>query len=311
MIEEIAISASDLSKSYGRKKALDGTSIDIRSGKIHVLLGRNGSGKTTLVKILAGILDPDSGRVSRDSSFRRQTGFLFDSSSHWDALTGHENAWFFARAYGLDKHAADERIRTLFKELALEEVGDDRVSSYSFGMRRKLALVEALAHDPSLIVLDEPSIGLDFASRTSLYSLLRKRADDGKAVVIATNDMNEAMHLADTVSLMESGRVLATGAPDDLVKSLGQEIMMRALVKAWPPLDRIRSVPGVVDASVLETKDGLSLSVMVKLDQEEAAVVEIMKSLASRSVGISRLDIRRPDLGDVFLRFAEGGVSEA
>lgn len=317
MTDEFVVRADRVVKSYGPKKALDGASVGIVPGQIHVLLGRNGSGKTTLAKILAGILIPDSGHVSTEiadsidaSSFRRQVGFLFDSSAHWESLTGRENAWFYARSFGLSPEEAGARLDRLFKHMALEGVADDLVATYSFGMRRKLAVVEALAHDPKIIVMDEPSMGLDFASRTKLYSILQARAAEGKAVLVATNDMNEARHLADTVSLMDEGRILASGAPEELVRGLNGAAMIRVELKVPTSLENLRRLPGVLGVSAMERNGTITLEVMTSTAQEEQVLDELVRTLASSGVGIGRIELRRPELGDVFLKYA-GGETDA
>ena len=306
-----AVEAQGVTKRYGTKTALNGISIGIEHGKIHVLLGRNGSGKTTLAKVLAGIMSPDSGIVSPngakggacDPAYRRKVGFLFDSSVHWDSLTGFENAWFFARAYGLDPKQARRRIELLFGQLSLTEASGDPVSTYSFGMKRKLALVEALVHEPALLILDEPSIGLDYASRITIYSLLRARAGQGLSIVIATNDMNEARYLADTVSMIEKGRVLITGAPDELIKSLDQRTLIQIELEVPADVSEVERIPGVLGASMLEGQNTRNLQVLAASVEEPRVTSELLAFLSRRGIGFSKLEFRRPELGDVFLKF--------
>ena len=316
MMDQFLVGAEGIVKFYGRKKALDGISLGVKKGEVHVLLGRNGSGKTTLAKIVAGIMRPDSGRLYAGGladrvyspAFRRQVGFLFDSSAHWEGLTGKENARFFARSFGLGQDDAEARVDALLKEMALEEVAHDAVSTYSFGMRRKLAIVETLAHDPKLVVMDEPSIGLDFAARGRLYSILRSRAAGGSSVVVATNDMNEARHIADTVSLMESGRILVSGTPMELVNSLDGRVVIRVESKGLPRVDQVKRLQGVLGATMTEDNGTTSLQVMTNSTDEGIVLDVLLKHLTASGIRIDRIDLRRPELGDVFMKYA-GGVA--
>ncbi len=308
MTDRFVARAIGLSKSFGKKRALDSASMEISAGTIDVLLGRNGSGKTTLAKILAGVLRPDEGRVEiPDDLAGDRIGFLFDTSAHWNALTGEENAWFFARSFGLDQKLATERIASLFQKLALDEVAGDLVSTYSFGMKRKLAIAEAMVHRPRLLILDEPSIGLDLSSRTRLYSLLKSASDEGQAVLIATNDINEAKYLADRVWLMEDGRIITSGSPQELIRGLDKNVMIEVEVGIPMDLRPLKDVAGVVNADSHQEDGRLLLRVMVEADHEGAAVGEIVRLLALQGVGISRMNLLRPDLGDVFLKHLGGG----
>ncbi len=308
------LEAHELVKYYGSKRALDGVSLSLKKGEIHVLLGRNGSGKTTLAKMLAGILRPDAGDICADgikngacdSSFRKNVGLLFDTSSHWDRLTGRENAWFFAKAFGLGESECAKRIDLLFDQLSLTEVANDQVSTYSFGMKRKLALVQALLHDPRILILDEPSIGLDYASRITIYTMLRAHALRGLSVLIATNDMNEARHLADRVSLIDKGRILVTGSPVDLIKELDQRVMIEISLKVPVRAEDVVRLPNVLGATFRDGRDSTTLEVMAPNDCEQKVIGELLEFLSRNNAGFTKMDVRRPELGDVFLKYVGG-----
>jgi len=319
MTDSFAISAQDIVKQFGHKRALDGASALFESGKTHVLLGRNGSGKTTLARVLAGILKPDSGGIILDGltetatsgAFRRHVGFMFDSSAHWESLTGWENAWFFARSYGLGEEVASPRLKSLFERFAMAEVAKDPVSSYSFGMKRKLALVQALAHEPSVLILDEPSIGLDHSSRTVLYDLVRALVRNGTAAIVATNDMNEARYMADVVSLIDRGRVLVTGAPDDLIRDLNEGVVVDAQLDIPLRVDGLASIPGVVRAAISEDTATPILHVMADPGNEQLVLTGLLSYLRERNIRVLKIEIRRPELGDVFMRFLKEGRDAA
>ncbi len=315
-----SIQAERIVKNYGRKTALDGVSITVKGGEVHVLLGRNGSGKSTLAKVLVGATEPDSGRVQANgvqlqdrrnvSEFRKRVGFLLDTSAHWESLSGRENARFYARSFGLSEGEADARVRQLLREFALDRVADDQVSTYSFGMRRKLALVQALVHLPEFVVLDEPSIGLDHEARTRLYQMLRLAASQGRAVVIATNDTNEARHIADIVSLMDRGRVVASGSPEELIDRLKGKVMIRFGLATPPSMEVIDGLEGVLTANISDDDGRTVLEVMTRAEDETAVVQELMKTLEASGVRVERIDMQRPGLGDVLMRFAGGDANE-
>lgn len=313
MTADFAIEAQNVVKFFGNKRALDGASVRFESGRVHVLLGRNGSGKTTLAKVLAGIINPNSGQVKLNGSFaafkglqfRKNVGLLFDSSAHWESLTGWENAWFFARSFGIRPDSATSRLYELFERMALTEVAHDQVSTYSYGMKRKLSIVQALVHEPKLLVMDEPSIGLDHSSRAFLYEIVRTRAAEGCSVVIATNDVNEARYVADVVSLVDKGRVIVTGAPDALVKELDQEVIVLVELVVPIQLSEIALLPGVVSVSLDDNGDSPVLKVMASSGDEQRVVTTLMNHLAQRNVKVARVDLRRPGLGEVFMKYME------
>lgn len=207
------VSLEGLSKMYGGRLALDSIDLALEEGDIMGLIGPNGSGKSTLLRVISGLARPDSGKISLFDGTRPKDalvhiGAVLDRASHWDRLTAFENAWFFARSCGLSKEEAISRLEELFAWSGLSARQDDPVSTYSYGMRRKLSLIEALVHRPSLLLLDEPSMGLDYSARLDLYNILKAQAKEGRAVMLATNDMGEASAVCSQVALLKSGRIL-------------------------------------------------------------------------------------------------------
>ncbi|MGZ7049001.1 MAG: ABC transporter ATP-binding protein, partial [Methanobacterium sp.] len=224
----MTVKIENLSKSYGKIRALNEVNLEISKGEIFILLGENGSGKSTLLKTIATLYSPDQGQISilekdgikESSKIKSQIGVLFDNIIHWEKLTGYENAWFFARSYGLSKEETISGLDELFTKFNLFDNRDDPVSTYSYGMRRKLALIETLVHKPKLLLLDEPSMGLDYISRLVLYDLINKEIGNDTTVIIATNDVSEATTLAQRVALMQKGNILAVGSLSELIDSV-------------------------------------------------------------------------------------------
>ncbi|MFX1480628.1 MAG: ABC transporter ATP-binding protein, partial [Promethearchaeota archaeon] len=201
--------------------ALEDISLSFHTGEIHVLLGPNGSGKSTLIKILTQLLPSSKGKIkyndnllkNSNNELKKEIGVLFDHIAHFEQLTGYENAWFFASSYGVPQEDIKSQLDYYFKWIELWDKKDDPVRTYSYGMRRKLALIEALVHNPTILLLDEPSMGLDYQSRISLYNTLRKLASQGMAIIIASNDVNETAFLANKVSMLSNGKLIVSGEP--------------------------------------------------------------------------------------------------
>lgn len=306
-----ALEFEQVSRQYGGRHALRSVGLALHSGEIMALVGPNGSGKSTLLRVAAALLAPDGGRLvrfGRDGPVdHARIGVLFDHAVHWETLSGYENAWFFARSYGLSPPEALARLDRLFGRLDLAARRDDPVATYSFGMRRKLAVIEALAHAPPLLLLDEPSLGLDHPSRASLRALLREAACDGAAVLLSTNDVHEAAH-SDRVALLADGRVVATGDPSALIRSLDGAVRVELELAAGTDLGRLRGAPGIRS---VRHEDGIAGAVTVLLDPavdttSEPPVVRVVREVSAAGGRIRALRVVEPDLGDV-LAAAEAG----
>ncbi len=304
------LSLRGVSKSYGKNKILDGIDLEVHKGEIFVLLGFNGCGKSTLLKIMATLMKPDSGKVlllgSEDTSnYLRRLGFMFDHTAHWDKITGYENAWLFARSYGLSGNTAALRLDKLFKWTGLDERRNETVAAYSYGMRRKLSLIEALVHEPNLLLMDEPSMGLDYASRLALYSHLRELSEKGITTVLATNDVSEAELLASRVALLRNGHIIALDKPEHLVASLNALTRIELKLAVPIPVETLRGIEGVVQVEAEEDV----LRLLVTLGQDSLAA--IVKEVTALGGMIQNIEIREPNLGDAFLKLAGAGKDAA
>jgi ABC-2 type transport system ATP-binding protein len=297
------VSVEGLSKMYGGRLALDSIDLALEEGDIMGLIGPNGSGKSTLLRVISGLARPDSGKISlfdgaRPKDALAHIGTVLDRASHWDRLTAFENAWFFARSCGLSKEEAISRLEELFAWSGLSARQDDPVSTYSYGMRRKLSLIEALVHRPSLLLLDEPSMGLDYSARLDLYNILKAQAKEGRAVMLATNDMVEASAVCSQVALLKCGRILATGWPEDLVESLAALARVELRLAVPMPIGQIMNLDGVEEGEVR----GNVVHLLVQPRKISlASVIEEASKLGWSVVGV---DIKQPGLEDVFLKLA-------
>lgn len=267
----------DLHKRFGNVTALNGLSLFVPRGVVFGLLGPNGAGKTTSISIAVGLLRPDSGGVDLDGrgspeapEVRRRIGVAPQAIALYDELTAAENLDFFAALYGLDKVARRERAAGLLARVGLTDRARDRVKGFSGGMKRRLNLAAALIHDPPLLLLDEPTAGVDPQSRNAILDIVRSLRDEGRTIVYTTHYMEEAQRICDRVAIVDHGRILAEGTVDGLIASLG----------------------------------GASI-VTIQTDSEQLRI-ETADPVAELSVRLRAPDIRgvrvdRPDLESVFL----------
>ena len=215
-------------KSYGAVKALDGLSLSVRAGEVFGLLGPNGAGKTTALGVACGLVRPDAGRVDVAGegspelpAVRRRLGLAPQTTALYDDLTAEENLLFFGRMNGVPAGELRGRVDRLLSEAGLTDRRKDRVRGFSGGMKRRLNLAVARVHDPQLLLLDEPTAGVDPQSRASLLDQVRALRAAGRAVVYTTHLIDEAERVCDRVAIVDHGRVLAEDTPDGLVARHG------------------------------------------------------------------------------------------
>jgi ABC-2 type transport system ATP-binding protein len=219
---------SGLRKSFGSTVAVDGLSLEIRRGEIFGLLGPNGAGKSTTIGMAVGLIEPDAGTVElegvgRPSSpaARARLGAAPQSLALYDDLTGRENLEFFGSLYGLGGRTLGARVDQLLGMVGLADRAGDRVKAYSGGMKRRLNLAAAIVHDPELVLLDEPTVGVDPQSRSALFELVRAMRSAGKTIVYTTHYMEEAEKLCDRVGIMDHGKLLDLGSVPELIRRHG------------------------------------------------------------------------------------------
>jgi ABC-2 type transport system ATP-binding protein len=214
-------------KRYGSTTALDGLDLEVRRGEVFGLLGPNGAGKSTCMGVLTGLVQPDSGRVEvlggspRESSVRARVGLAPQASSLYERLSGRENVLFFGRLYGLDDGTLAQATDKVLDFVQLRDRQHDRVEGYSGGMQRRLNLACALVHDPELVLLDEPTAGVDPQSRNAIFEHVLALKKRGKTVVYTTHYMEEAERLCDRVGIVDHGKLLAVDSTPGLVRAHG------------------------------------------------------------------------------------------
>src|SRR4051812_359385 len=207
-------------KSSGR--GISNVSLEVRPGEVFGLVGPNGSGKSTLLRVLSTAIAPESGTfrvggtdgLKERRKVRSRMGLMMDRPTHYGDLSGWANAYFFACAYGMEEGKANGVLAELFDYFGLAEYKDDKVKTYSYGMGKKLALVEAMAHGPEVLLLDEPSLGLDYTSQLAYQKKIRELASAGVAVLVASNQVDEVEALCERVAFLYKGKLVAVGVPE-------------------------------------------------------------------------------------------------
>jgi ABC-type multidrug transport system ATPase subunit len=279
-------------------------SLAVDPGEILGLVGPNGSGKSTLLRVLSTALAPDSGTfrvggangVEEKRRVRAKTGLMVDRPTHYGDLSGWANAYFFARAYGMEEEKATSALAELFDYFDLAEYREDRAKTYSYGMGKKLALIEAVAHGPELLLLDEPSLGLDYTSQLAYQRKIRELAGAGTAVVIASNQVDEVEALCDGVVFLHRGRIVAEGTPDELVSSLRGVKRIAATLRNPVEYGGVGEVAGV-ERVVPEGSD-----LVVHCEDRRGIVAEVVGAIVRAGGEIADLSVRRPNLEDVFVK---------
>ncbi|MTD57251.1 ATP-binding cassette domain-containing protein [Amycolatopsis pithecellobii] len=313
---DTAVRARALVKTYGQTRALDGVDLDIPAGHVLGLLGPNGAGKTTTVRILTTLLRPDSGEAwvaghnvltDRDA-VRREIGLSGQYAAVDENLTGYENLYMVGRLYGRRRAAARARARELLARFQLEEAADRPAKGYSGGMRRRLDLAGALVGEPAVVVLDEPTTGLDPAGRLDTWAVIKELAQDGAAVLLTTQYLEEADQLADTIVVIDKGRVIARGTADELKAQTGGERLELVVASAHDLPVTLRVLREV--GSSEPTGDEHTRRAGILVDTGPKALIEALRRLDAEHVTVQDVGLHRPTLDDVFLSLTGHGATE-
>ena len=301
-----------ISKAYGSVTALRELDLTVPEGCLYGLLGPNGAGKTTAMRILATLLAPDSGSVlvggvdglAQPREVRQLMGYVAQEVAIDKILSGRELLQLQGDLYHLPRNERETRIADLIERLAMGDWIDRRCGTYSGGMRRRLDLAAGLLHRPRLLVLDEPTVGLDIESRSAIWQLLRQLVQEGTTVLLSSHYLEEVEALADQMAIIDDGRVIAEGTPDQLKQRLGgdrvtlrvrefstaeEATQVRALLE---PLDGVRQV-------VVNRSQGFSLNLVI---QGGAVIDQLRQTLEAAGLPVFALAQSRPSLDDVYLQ---------
>jgi oleandomycin transport system ATP-binding protein len=301
---DYTISATGLTKRYGSTQALAGIDLAARAGTVLGVLGPNGAGKTTAVRILATLILPDSGSASVDGydirrnaqQVRQRIGLTGQYASVDEDLTGTENLMLIGELLDLRRPAARSRAAELLAWFDLTQAADRQAKTYSGGMRRRLDLAASLVGRPSVIFLDEPTTGLDPAKREDMWDVVRSLVTDGSTVLLTTQYLEEAEALADDITVIDAGRVIANGTPDELKHVVGgQTLTVRPADPAR--LDEAGRILTAIAGTRPESPRPGVVSVPVTSDQ---ALTSAVAEFAAAGIGLTELSLHLPSLDEVF-----------
>ncbi|MEU7582043.1 ATP-binding cassette domain-containing protein [Streptomyces sp. NPDC041068] len=303
----MAIQAEGLRKRYKQHEALSGVDLEVPAGTVFGLLGPNGAGKTTTVRMLATLAEPDGGRaevagfdvVRRPHEVRRRIGLAGQYAAVDELLTGRENLVLIGRLLHLGRRAARERATRLLDRFELTHAADRPAHTYSGGMRRRLDLAVCLVTRPSVLFLDEPTTGLDPVSRMALWNAVRELVTDGVTVLLTTQYLDEADALADRIAVVDTGRVIAEGTPDELKRKVGDE---RLEIVVAHPDDVATAVTALRSSSADEpSADPERRTVSIALGDGMTGIENAASALRQQGVEVVDFALRRPTLDDVFV----------
>ncbi len=307
-----AIDVHNLTKSFDGFVAVDGISFAIESGEIFGLLGPNGAGKTTTISMLATMQRPTSGAatvnghdiVADEDGVRKSIGIVFQDQSLDEELTAYENMDFHGRLYRIPGEVRRQRIATLLTLVGLDDRKDDLVKTYSGGMRRRLEIARGLLHEPKVLFLDEPTLGLDPQTRNHLWEYIeRLNNEKGITIILTTHYMEEADRLCSRIAIIDRGTIVAEGTSANLKASIGGDV----ITIASPDPDAIADLLTAPWVSGIERHDG---QVIVRLQNAEEHVPGIVTAIHQQGIGITSLSVRKPTLEDVFLHYTGRTIRE-
>ncbi|MFG2713680.1 ATP-binding cassette domain-containing protein [Streptomyces goshikiensis] len=303
---ETAIRAEGLSKRFKDHQALNGVDLAVATGTVLGLLGPNGAGKTTTVRVLSTLLAPDGGHaevagfdvVRQPSEVRRRIGLAGQYAAVDGLLTGRENLTLIGVLLHLGRRTARQRADQLLERFGLTGAADRPARTYSGGMRRRLDLAACLVAAPEVLFLDEPTTGLDPVSRMSLWSAVRELVADGVTVLLTTQYLEEADYLADRIAVVDTGRVIAEGTPDELKRSVGPDRLEIRVVGRDAVTDALAVLcAGAAEEPSVDPEKGV---ISLRLDDGMGSIAAAATALEKAGVDVADFAVRRPTLDDAF-----------
>lgn len=300
-VSTLPLEAVNVSKSFGERRALDGATVEVRPGEILGLLGPNGAGKTTLVRAVAGRVAPDAGQLRvfglspRSDAARPLRGWVPQETALYPLLSPRENLWTFGRYQGLEGEALDEAITRSLDWIGLSERANDRTDRLSGGMKRRLNIAAGTIHRPRLLLLDEPTVGVDPQSRERIYAMIGELRAEGVSLLYTTHYMEEAERLCDRIAIIDHGRIVAADTKDQLVRdTLGTRQAL--VIEAETPLSDRLAAALTASGAVVE-----GARVLASVDDPPRQIREMLDVFHREGVAIRDLSLTSVTLEQVFL----------
>ena len=314
MSGEPIIVVDGLSRRFGDVVAIDRLTLDVYAGEVFGVLGHNGAGKTTTVRLLNGVLAPDGGRarvlgsdpLGDGPALRRRTGILTETPSLDERLTGRDNLEIYAELYSVPQDRVSSRVQYLLETFELAHRADEKVGTYSKGMKQRLALARALLHQPEILFLDEPTAGLDPVAARRVHDLItRLSQEEHRTVLLCTHNLAEAQKLCARVAVLEHGRLVALGTPAELARKLGPSQSLEIEVAPGSVPAALGVIQAHQDSATAAEENG-TLTIQ---GPDREAIPDLVASLVNAGVRVYRVAPREPSLEDVY--FALHGEQEA
>jgi len=306
----LAIHVENLVKIYGSRRVLDGINLDIKEGEFYALMGPNGSGKSTLASIIASVRKPDSGIVKvygrEPAQARKLIGYVPQENFSSPKLSGRENLMYFVNLMGYSRNHADQLADEMLQRVGLSEEANKRVANYSGGMRKRLEVATAIFPGIKVLVLDEPTTGLDPAARRTFFGMVQENQDQNTSIILITHIGSDA-ELASRVGLIDNGRIIAEGTPDDLKRKHAVEdvITIDTAVKSNSVISVLKGFS--TDNRVAESENGYK----IYSQNGDKVLADVVRSLDRAGHKVIRIEMARPTLEDVFFRLTERNLQEA
>ncbi|MDJ1180171.1 ABC transporter ATP-binding protein [Roseofilum sp. BLCC_M91] len=312
-----AILIQNLQKRYGNIDAVKDVSLDVQPGEIFGLLGPNGAGKTTTLRCLCTLSSPDSGQlevggisvVEYPKATRQLLGYVAQEVALDKVLTGRELLNLQAALYHIPRKEIGDRVQQMINRLGIQEYADQKTGTYSGGIRKRLDLAAGLLHQPKVLVLDEPTVGLDIESRVVVWDFLRELRESGTTVLITSHYLEEVDVLADRVAIIDQGKVIACGTPSDLKTQVGGDRITLRIREFCPPDEAeqaktlLQALPSVQEV-IINSAQGNSLNLVVNSDPtatQSTVLIDVQQSLNQAGLPVFSIAQSRPSLDDVYL----------
>ena len=304
-----AIHVENIVKVYDSRRVLDGVNLDVAGGEFYALMGPNGSGKTTLASIIAAVKTPDSGVVevygNKPAQAKEFIGYVPQENFSSPKLSGRENLVYFAGLLGYSRQQANELASEMLRKVGLSEEADKRVAKYSGGMRKRLEVATAIFPGIKVLILDEPTTGLDPAARRSFFGMIQEIMDRKTSIILITHIGSDA-ELASKVGLIDNGRMIAEGTPDELKRKHVVEdvIIVETAVKSDSVLSVLKGFS--IDGRVAESEAGYK----IYSRNGDKVIADVVRSLDQAGHKVMRIEMARPTLEDVFFKLTQRNLQE-
>lgn len=301
------IQVKNVVKTFKNVEALKGVDLHVPKGSIKALLGPNGAGKTTLVRIMATLLSPTSGSVTIDGTdalknkkeIRNKIGLTGQYAAIDEELTGYENLMMFSRLYHLSKKDSIKRTNDLLAQFKLTDAAHRQAKNYSGGMRRRLDLAASLIVNPPILFLDEPTSGLDPASRNDLWQVIEELKAKGTTVLLTTQYLEEADYLADSITVINEGKIIAEGTADELKTKSGGNVLEVVIKNKEKTAEAMKILEAISSKPISFDQDHLSFS--VPINGKADVLIDVVRQMDQAGITILDIQLRRPTLDDVFI----------